>query len=146
MQTDWWFGCVVQYSVLRKKFGMCLYTRFFITDTFRIFLFRLCNCRQWLKYQQSWANHCFQNWWFRAFRYELRDRCERTHDTCWHSTGVPSYPYRQAHILWQTRNIVNKNFQNGNNTLKTTDICHICVLVICIRTYIYKRRVGLKKV
>jgi len=23
-------------------------------------MLRLCNCKHWLKFQQSWANHCFR--------------------------------------------------------------------------------------
>jgi len=30
-----------------------------------------------------------------------------------------------------------------NKTLKTTDCCYTCVYVNCIRTYIYKRVIGL---
>ena len=35
------------------------------------------------------------------------------------------------------------NYQNGNNTLKTTVYCQNCVLEIWIRTYIYRKLKGL---
>jgi len=49
--------------------------------------------------------------------------------------GVPSIL-----VLSNTHSVMgHKNYQNKKNTLKATVCCHTCVLVMCIRSYIYRR-------
>jgi adenosyl cobinamide kinase/adenosyl cobinamide phosphate guanylyltransferase len=66
------------------------------------------------------------------------------HAATQHKQSAP-YLYYQTHIPFQTRTAVRTNYQNVNNTLKPTDCRHTCVLVTCIRTYIYRRMIALPK-
>ena len=73
----------------------------------------------------------FHEWWFRGFGHHFADRRVRTPNTCRHSTEV-----RSISVLSNSHSVINTNhghtnYPNGNNTLKTTDCCQICVLVIC---------------
>ena len=136
-------GCTIQ-RIEREMWHIFVYT-LCLSHIWFDFLFRPCNCTHWLKYQQSWANHCFRiDALVHLDTISLIDVYQLTIHAAIQQKESPPYLYYQTHILWQTRNTVNKNFQNGNNTLKTTDICHICALVIFIRTYIFRKLEGVK--
>jgi len=87
-----------------------------------------------------------QNWWFRLFRPHFTDRCVRTPDTCHHTKeGVHSIS-----VLSKSHSGIKKNhglckISEWKNTFKTRESWHTCVLVTCIRTYIYNSLIGLPK-
>jgi len=54
-----WVDCTIQ-RIKKEMLYIYFLTVLFITHMFRSFLFRPCNCKHWLKFQQSWAKHCFR--------------------------------------------------------------------------------------
>jgi len=50
-----WVGRTIHH--IKKKCGIFSFIHFVYHIYASMFLFRPCNCKQWLKYQHSWANH-----------------------------------------------------------------------------------------
>ena len=104
---------------------------------FGYFLFNPCNCKQWLKYQQSWANHCF--------RIDGLEHLDTISLIDVYELTIHAAIQQESPLICIVKlTFCDKHEPLSTKMFKTTDNCHICVLAICIRTKTYRRLVGLK--
>jgi len=106
----------------------------FINHMFRIFLFRPCNCKQWPKHQQSWANHCF-----------IIDGLERIYNTSLidvYELMIHATIQQESPLICIVKLTFSDKYEplsikifKMEKTRSNNRYLSVFVLVICIRTY-----------